>query len=194
MKSVLYLILLLFFTTAFAQTDKTIDDFEKIKVERLKRIRREMIQVESKIFNHKKKINSDQDMVNKLKLESELLDFQNQYDKKSIQFIETATGLTFSTEKQTKVEKKDLLQDVQELLGPALKGIKKASERPRQIQKLEEDLQDVVRRLDENTRAHAKLDELIKDSEHKELKRAIRNSIKIISDTEKKVKNSKRRY
>lgn len=191
MMKTLFLLITLFVFNAYSQSENSVDKFEKIKTERLKRIRREMIQVESQMFSLKKRIESEQDMVAKLKLESQLLEFQNEYDQKSTQFIETATGQYFSTNKQPIIDKKDISQDIQDLLGPALKGIKKASERPRKIQKLEEDLADVSKRLEEIEIAHKKLEELKTDPELKELKRSINKSLNVITSTEKELKIQK---
>ena len=55
--------------------------FEQIKTERLKRIRRELVQLQSNIFLAKKKISEEQDLVIKLKLESELEKLQEEASK-----------------------------------------------------------------------------------------------------------------
>lgn len=183
-----FLILLLIFTTLFTETaawadaEAELSNFEQIKIDRLKRIRKEMAGLESQVYLHKKELKSEQDMVVRLKLESELLNFQREYDQKRFQFIETATGQQIKETGQSKIVKKDFLQTIQELLDPALKGIKRASQRPRMIQKLKDDLSEIEGRLKNTNKAQEELQKLQKSDEHKELRRSIKKSLQVTKE------------
>jgi hypothetical protein len=180
------LIYLLIITTiaplTWATAEDEISNFEQIKIDRLKRIRKEMTGLESRVYLHKKELESEQDMVVRLKLESELLNYQREYDQKRFQFIETATGQQIKETGQSKVVKKDFLQTIQELLDPALKGIKRASERPRLIQKLKDDLSEIQGRLSSTNIAQEELQKLQKSDEHKDLRRSIKKSLQITKE------------
>jgi hypothetical protein len=182
--------ILLFSGATFAQEEE-VSNFEQIKIERLKRIRKEMSALESNIYLHKKRLKTEDDMVLKLKLESELLNFQRDFDEKRFQFIETATGQHLQPSKQTKLEKKDFLQDIQDLLDPAIKGIKKASERPRRIQKLNDDLVDIQNRLDAANAAEAKIKQLQEKGKNPELKRPLKKSLQATQEIVKELEIQK---
>ena len=110
------------------QSDK--ESFEQIKTDRLKRIRKELVLIERNIFRLKKNIQDEEDMVLKLKLESELMTNQKSYLKKrefsSSKQLRTLVSMT----KNLKLKKESLLDDLKEIFDPALQGIKKASEAP----------------------------------------------------------------
>ena len=182
MRYFLFIIILfnyLAITSAWPSTETNVSEFEQFKIDRLKRIRKEMTGLESQIFLHKKNLDVEQDMVVRLKLESELLNFQREYDEKRFQFIETATGQQIKETGQSKLVKKDFLQTIQELLDPALKGIKRASERPRLIQKLKDDLAEIDARLENTSKAQIELTKLQKSQEHKDLNRSIKKSLQV---------------
>ena len=166
-----------------------VDDFAQIKLDRLKRIRRELIQLESKIFVNKKKIDDEDDMVVKLKLESELEKYQQDYDQKKLLFIETMTGYTVTASQSKKKEKeKSLGDDIQEILEPALTGIRAISERPREIQKLQEKIKDLKLKIESTEKARAKLEKTYKDDNYNVFKRVIKKSIKRLEQTIKDYK------
>lgn len=173
-------------------TDKDltdVDDFAQIKLDRLKRIRRELIQLESKIFLNKKKINDEDDMVVKLKLESELESYQQEYDQKKLLFIETLSGYTVTSSKAKKKKKeKTLGDDIQEILEPAMTGIRAISERPREIQKLQEKIKDLKLKIEDTENAKSKLVNANKDDKYKVFKRVIKKSIKRLDQTIKDYK------
>lgn len=158
-----------------------VDDFAQIKLDRLKRIRRELIQLESKLFLTKKEIETEDDMVVRLKKESELETFQREYDQKKLLFIETMTGHTVTQKSLSKKEReKSLGDDLQEILEPAMTGIRSISERPREIQKLQERIKDLKLKIENLSLAKDKLKATQKDEKYKVFNRVIKKSIKRI--------------
>lgn len=161
-----------------------VDDFEQIKLDRLKRIRRELVQLESKIFLNKKKIEDEDDMVIKLKLESELETYQQEYTNKKYLFIETMTGNTVvQRQDPKKKEDKTLGDDIQEILEPALNGVRAISERPREIQKLQEKIKDLKLKIENTEGAKKKLEKSREKEHYKVFKRVIKQSIKRLDKT-----------
>lgn len=161
-----------------------LDDFEQIKLDRLKRIRTEVVQLESKIYLTKKQIDQEDDMVLKLKLESDLETYQQDYIAKKYLFIETMTGKSIDQKNNKKNQKeKSLGDDIQQILEPALNGIRAISERPREIQKLQEKIKDLKVKIDNTKAARKKLEKARDKKQYKVFKRVIRQSIKRLDNT-----------
>lgn len=164
------------------QTDeeKIESEFEQIKVERLKRIRSELVELKSKIYTTRKKLKEeDLDMVSKIQADSKLSAYENEYIKKRFAFIETITEINLKEEKK-KEQKADFLGDIQQILSPAMNSFKQISERPRQIQELKEEAASINRRLSNALSAQKRLDNFIKNNEDRTLKRKLNDSKKSI--------------
>lgn len=187
----LFLILTLFLSVSvpltYSQEKKSsnideivdIDDFEQIKFDRLKRIRKEITQVESDIYRIKKKSLNEDDMVNKLKLESEMEKLKEEYNDKRVLFIETLTGLSIlSKSDNQEKEKKSLSEDLASILEPALNGVKTLSERPRQIQSLEDKVKLLKFELENIALAKSKIEQFKSNKDYKEFSRVLKKSQK----------------
>ena len=163
------------------------EKFELIKTERLKRIRRELVQLQSNIYLARKKIASEPDLVTKLKLESELEKLQKELDAKKYLFIETATNVNLK-KREVEVKDKDFTEDLRDIVDPLLAGIKQISERPRAIQALKDKIETIGERLDAVDAAKAKLQEFQKENKEKDLDKTIQRSLRTIDDMEKVLK------
>ena len=169
------------------QETKLEKKFEQIKTERLKRIRKELVQLQSNIFLAKKKITEEQDLVIKLKLESELEKLQAEYENKRFEFIETATNINLRKADE-KPKETNLSKDIKDIVDPLIDGIKKISERPRAIQQLKERVENLNEKLESARSAEQKLGEFAKSNKQKQLKRAIDKSIKAVEEVQKSVR------
>lgn len=159
------------------EEEKLINEFEQIKEERLIRIRNEMVSLRAQINKLNKKINeSDLDMVSKIQADSQLSSLQKEYEKKRYLFIETATEVDLNQSNKKK-EKTDFLDDIQQILSPALNSIKQVSERPRQIQELMDRRETIEEMYQEAVRAQKKLEELLKNNKKKSLHWKLKESI-----------------
>lgn len=159
------------------EEERLVNEFEQIKEERLIRIRNEMVALRSQINKLNKKINeSDLDMVSKIQADSQLSSLQKEYAKKRYLFIETATEVDLNQSNKKK-EKTNFLDDIQQILSPALNSIKQVSERPRQIQELMEQREVVEQRYQEAVAAQKKLEELLKTNKKKSLHWKLKESI-----------------
>ncbi|MBD64319.1 MAG: hypothetical protein CME62_03880 [Halobacteriovoraceae bacterium] len=194
-----YLIILLLFSCALlAQTtnkatdessdsEKTTDEiakpessFEQIKLERLKRIRSELVELQSKIYGIRKRLKEDDlDMVSKIQADSKLAALEQEYMQKRFSFIETITEINLKEEKK-KAQKADFLADIQQILQPAMNSFKQLSERPRQIQDLQEDALYVNTRLEDAKTALKKINNYIKNNPDKSLSKKLKDSKKTI--------------
>lgn len=163
------------------------EKFELIKTERLKRIRRELVQLQSNIYLARKKIASEPDLVTKLKLESELEKLQKELDAKKYLFIETATNVNLK-KREVEVKDKDFTEDLRDIVDPLLAGIKQISERPRAIQALKDKIETIGERLDAVDSAKAKLEEFQKENKEKDLDKTIQRSLRTIDEMEKVLK------
>ncbi len=164
------------------------DSFEQIKLDRLKRMRKEIVQIESQIYMNKKKIMTEADMVLKLKLESENSKLFKEYNAKRILFIETLTGLSIFHSKDGVTEEKSFSENLSDILRPALSGIKSISERPRQIQMLEENITIFKDELSNVELAIEKIKDFRSDSEYKRFARVLKKSLAKLEALEKDYK------
>ena len=155
----------------------TEDDFELIKSERLKRIRRELVRLRSDIYVIRKSLNDDTDMVMRIQQEAKINQLEQEYEKKKNLFIETITSINLAEDIQRK-KKTTFSEDIKHILDPALSTFKKISEKPRQIQTLNEEIDYLSQRYKEAQKASVKLKEFQKKNENKNLNRKVREAIK----------------
>lgn len=168
-----------------------IKTFEQVKLERLIRIRGELVSLNSSINRIKKELlNFDLDMVSKIQAESKLNNLRKEYEKKRFLFIETATNIHLN-EVVKKQEKPDFFQDLQQILAPAINSVKQISDRPREIQALREMASRIEVKYSEAKVAQKRLTDFIKGNEHKELKWKLRESIQITEALVEKLKIQK---
>lgn len=156
-----------------------IDNFSQVKFDRLKRMRRELVQLESKIYLNNKKIKNDDDMVIKLKLEAENEKFTKLYNEKRVLFIETLTGHAVLSHKETDSKNKNSFsEDLSAILEPALDGVKSISKRPREIQFLQESIKKLKLEVENLEQAKKALNEYSTDEKYKDFTRVFRKSNK----------------
>lgn len=154
-------------------------DFEQRRVERLKRIRIDLITLNSKINKVKESLDSELDMMSKIQAQNNLRQLSAEFEKKKFLFIETATNINLSV--ATKAKKKaDIMDDIKQILEPALNSIKQISERPKQIQDLQEKTQFVESRYQGAIEARDKLEKLFKEGKEKILHPKYKSSIKTL--------------
>lgn len=166
--------LLIFSSISFAEGA---GDFEQIKGDRLKRIRVELVGLKNKIQNLKAKLETNLDMVSKIQSESKVRRLTKEYDEKSLLFIETTTNVNLGT-KIDKEVKTDFIEDLKQILEPALDSIKKVSERPRQVHELNERMEIVKSKIEDANKAKASLESYLKGNTESELKWTLKRSIK----------------
>lgn len=163
-----------------AEIESLIDpkkEFEQIKMERLKRIRNELVNIQTEINALRKTLKNDNlDMVSKIQAESRLSTFEQEYEKKQFLFIETATNVHLNDETKPP-GKTNFLDDLQQILSPVLNSFKQISDRPREIQELKS-LQDAVEaRYQEALKARERLGEFLKNNQDKSLSWKVKESI-----------------
>lgn len=182
----LILLLTLLITNAFTQDlgDLEILDpkvrFEQIRNERLQRIRRELVVLNSEILKKKKSLESDLDLVTKLKLEAQIEEEQASYNEKKLLFIETATNISLKPP-VTLDSKKPLSDDIQQIFDPLIQGVKFVTQKPREIQGLQDRISGIEERLKNALEAQVKMDSFSKENKERKLNPTItvsRNTIK----------------
>lgn len=133
-----YLLILLFLQANLIFADSSKNTFDRLNF------------IQKKIGHIYFRINEVEDKIKKSHngrvdgLESELKKYQEDLDKARDQFYSTAAGIDYTNTTQTKEPQKKLLDQFQELLSPLLDSIRNLSERPRQIQQLKKDLENVT--------------------------------------------------
>lgn len=159
--------------------------FEEIKTERLKRIRKELIQLQNEIYAVKKRMAAEGDLVVKMKLEGELEKLQKERDQRRFLFIETATNINLQKTTGSEGKETNLSQDIKEIINPLIDGIKKISERPRAIQQLKEKIEVLEERLEAASLAEKRLKMLAKSDRAQGLDSSISRSIKTLQELQK---------
>lgn len=152
-------------------------EFEQIKMDRLKRIRNELVNLKSEINKLKKSLRDESlDMVSKIQAESRLSSFEKEYEMKQFLFIETATNIHLNDETKPP-GKTTFLEDLQQILSPVLNSFKKISDRPREIQELRALSDAVNARYQEALKAQKRLATFLKENKDKDLKWKLKESI-----------------
>lgn len=158
-------------------------EFEQIKMDRLQRIRNELVSLKARINTFKKTTESDDVGIEYLfHAETKLGNLKEEYKNKQFLFIEAATDIHLS-DKAKKIDKNSFLEDLHQILSPLLKSFKQISDRPRQIQELKEKSESVEKRYQEALLAETKLKNFLKNNKNKDLtwklKEAIKTSAKL---------------
>ena len=146
----IFLLLLLSYQVIFASTEDSKlakplvpvpaeSTFEKIKNERLLRIRGELVKLQNQVYEINSTLEETTDSVEKFKLEVKLSKLMKEESMKRLEFIETATNINISIHKEESESKKTTLSEsIQAVLEPAFEGLRSISERPRKIQALKD--------------------------------------------------------
>ena len=165
----------------------TQDDFELVKTQRLKRIRRELVQLNSEINSINKELKGDIDMMSRIQNEAKLNNLELEYEKKKHLFIETVTNINLSHDKNKK-KKTTFADDIKQILDPALNTFKRISEKPRQIQALSEEMESLQERYANAQKAKERLDLFLKENTNKRLKWKLKESIQSTDELTKALK------
>ncbi len=170
--------------------EKVIDpdaEFKQIKMDRLQRIRNELVTLKSRI-NELKKILAGDDiaMFEQVHNENRLSSLQKEYEQKQFLFIETVTNIHLNDETK-KLDKTTFLVDLQQILSPLLKSFKQISERPRQVQELREKSESVELHYQDALLATKKLEGFLKTNKNKDLTWKLREAIKISKKLSKRL-------
>jgi hypothetical protein len=136
----------------------TEDDFELVKTQRLKRIRRELVGLNSEINTINKQLkNEDIGMMTRIQNEAKLNNLAAEYKKKKDLFIETVTNINLNHDNKKKI-KTTFSDDLKQILDPALSTFKAISDKPRQIQQLSQEMESLQSRYADAVNAKKRLD------------------------------------
>lgn len=162
-------------------------NFEQIKLDRLTRIRSEIVEIQSETFRIKKQLRKEKDSISKLKLESDLEKVNRKQNDLRFQFIETVSNINLEKKSQQSV-KTELSEDIKQIIDPVITGFKKISERPREIQSLQDKIRFYETKIRDTKKAIDSLKEYRKNLKDKTLKITIDKSIKLSKSLKKEYK------
>ena len=178
---IILLVILVFlsFSTVFAQDTEVIeqDKFEQLKVDRLKRIRLEIIDLDKEIKNLESNLKNESEVIGKIRSETRLKNALREKEIKRLEFIETATNVSLDHHEVNKEANKTFSDQLKELFDPIFKTIRQASERPRKIQEYKEKLELLIERNENATIAVKRLEDWKKKNKDKTLAYTIKKSI-----------------
>lgn len=153
MKFHLLLILLCVHFSLFAQTsseseqDFNLTNFNQEKIQSIELLKTNLIQTKQNLIAKEYELNSEKDPRKKLQLESELKNVSKRYDKLKLNLISAITNIKMEEVQAPTSMKRDYLQEIQDLLGPAFDTVQRISEKPRKIEALRKELQIYNQRL-----------------------------------------------
>ncbi|MDA8792495.1 hypothetical protein N9N67_04570 [Bacteriovoracaceae bacterium] len=123
---------------------ETKSSFSDLKEQRLKRIHKKVVKLKRDLLQADKKLKAKKSsrnykLVNRIKDELKI---------EQIDFIETLTSYNLDFHQNKVLPKKTFLEELQYLLEPVLNSLKRASQRPRKIEKIKKQLEDVKDKID----------------------------------------------
>lgn len=126
--------LLLFNPNSFAQDDDEIN-IKEIKASRVSRVKNKLIKVRKEVYALKRKIKKEKNSQIKFKLYEDLQKLQEEYNSHELTYIAVYTDVNLEDAvKEGEFEKPNLVDEVMEILKPALDTFKRISSRPRKIE------------------------------------------------------------
>lgn len=137
------LFFLLLSLSLFAQVDpdEKISDFNQEKLETIDTIKKNMAETKSLLTNKEAIMSAEKDEKKKIIIESELKRLRDRYSKIKLNLISVITDIKIDDIKKPEVEhKRDLIQEAQELVGPAIDTIQRISAKPRKIEALRKEI------------------------------------------------------
>lgn len=139
MKS-LIILLLIIISFAHAQDDK-LADFNQDKLETIDLIKKSLAETKSLLHKKEEQAKLEKDEKQKNILESDVKRLRDRYGKIKLNLVSVITDIKIDEIKKTEeIKKRDLLQEAQELLGPAIDTIQRISAKPRRIEALKKEL------------------------------------------------------
>jgi hypothetical protein len=158
--------------------DTIIDDFELVKSQRLLRIQGQMLDLEEKIKKNLIIKRDKVDIIARLKLDKELDSLQLDYTQKKLLLVETLTGLSLVQQvSEENKSPKSLLGEVQEIVEPVLSSFKSLSSKPRQIQRLKEEQEELRQKVNHFQLA---INTVNKNPNQNELKQSVNVALKYL--------------
>ncbi len=169
MKKVLLVIFLLFATQIlYAQSLDT--NFSLVttenanKISELKDIKDALANIDQEIKAKQTEISATSDKEEITGYEQEIKVLEQEKRQYWQQFVELSTGVTLQ-ERQVEIEpsKRDLVKELQELVTPMIDTLRRASERPRRIERLKNEIFNLQQEVQPREEAAKKLKDLILD-------------------------------
>lgn len=136
------LVLLFTINSGFTQTvEEKLTDFDQDKVETIEAIKKNLAQTKALLHTKEVEANLEKDKSQKIILEGDLKRLRDRYAKIKLNLVSVITDIKIDEiKKPEEVHKRDLLQEAQELLGPALDTVQRISAKPRKIEALKKEI------------------------------------------------------
>lgn len=124
-----------------ANLKEKIADITEEKLETIEAIKKSMAETKVLVQAKEAKLATEKDEKQKIILESELKRLKDRYGKIKLNLVSIITDIKIDDIKKPEVEhKRDLIQEAQELLGPALDTVHRISAKPRKIEALRKEI------------------------------------------------------
>lgn len=166
---IFFLFIVLNIQAIYAQEDK-IADFNQDKLETIDLIKQSLAETKSLLQIKEKQARLEKNEKQKIILESDLKRLRDRYAKIKLNLVSVITDIKIDEiKKEEEVKKRDLLQEAQELLGPALDTIQRISAKPRKIEALKKDLATYQEKIALTDVALKNIDKVTKSTDFKTL-------------------------
>lgn len=166
-KALFLLILVLLLSSAHGQLlDPSLNliSTDTTKFTELKDLKESIEALDEEIKTKQEEALAKVDREDRLNVEQEIRDLENDKRQYWQQFIELSTGVTLADRQLvTEPSKRDILKEMQELVTPMIDTLRRASERPRRIERLKNEIFNLGQDLTPREEALKKIKELILD-------------------------------
>lgn len=167
------------FSQDLSETEKIAVKMEKNR--KLLELRKNLDWLKTNIERSRAKLVEKDIALSKKDLVIELNELKEKYLLSQQNFIEEATGvhIRLAPVKEAPA-KRDILEEVQNLLGPMIDGLRRVSERPRKIEALKTNLENLKQELEKVKQADRKLTKLYEDGGFKRLKKDFKEYTRVL--------------
>ena len=153
------------------------------KISRLNLIKKNIDHLEGEMARRRIRIEKATDE-ERLALNEEIKGFKTRLKQAHIAFVSTATEVNLTpVDVESLPKKRDLVQEAQALLEPVMDGVRRLSERPRRIEGLRTEIQNLKERLEASERAVRNLDALSGDDISEGVRATLGESRQLILET-----------
>lgn len=201
MKTVYFLLLLVFCNFSYSESEVVdAEDFNpeqirELKESRLNRARINLNELSKQIRETKRKIRKEKSSRLRVKLEEQLISLEEEFAQQQLSLVNIVSDVNID-EVVKKVEEKklSLAEEIQEILKPLFESIKRISSKPREVERLKSNIEDLNAKLLVAKQAKKSLKEFAKTKSAKKFSKILPNTRKkidnIVNELEAKAENS----
>jgi len=155
--------------TLFAENENKAENALQNKVSHLIFIKKNILRLQNEIKKLQADLEIEVSEELKAEVQKDLVDLNKRYRNAKTNYLETAAGVNLESARDIKPVKKDLLEELRELLSPLLDSFHQLSERPRKIERYKSEISALKEKITLTERAINNIDALILFKDNQEI-------------------------